>query len=217
MTRVGKKTTSAIHIAVIGYDPLRLVGLRAVLEAESEFAVHKIDPENLGDPLPGDIVLMGSHEMGSVFDAIATIRSVRPQVKIILTSALKSDEAMLRAISAGVRGYLDEAAPADEYKQALRVVQSGSMWAPRRVLAKFVEHATAYPRRTAGRYDLSERELQVLELLMAGRTNKEIGFELGIEERTVKAHVSRLMRKAGVDNRIALSVHAITNALFTRS
>ena len=54
---------------------------------------------------------------------------------------------------------------------------------------------------------------QVLEMLVAGRSNKEIGAALGIEERTVKAHVAKLMRKVGVQNRIALSVHAITHSL----
>ncbi len=217
-TPLPRKAVQTIHIAVLGYDPLRLVGLRAVLEAESEFTVHKMDPPDMAKPLPGEIVLMGSHGMGSVYDAIATIRTLRPGVKIILTSAVTSDEAILRAISTGVKGYIDEAAPAEEYKEALRVVRTGSMWVPRRVLCKFIERATADPRRAlAGGGSLSERELQVLELLVAGRTNKEIGAELGIEERTVKLHVSRLMQKAGVHNRIALSVHAVTNLLFSRS
>jgi len=56
-----------------------------------------------------------------------------------------------------------------------------------------------------------------LELLVAGRSNKEIGSVLVIEERTVKAHVAKLMRKVGVRNRIALSVHAITHSLVTSS
>ena len=58
-----------------------------------------------------------------------------------------------------------------------------------------------------------DREKEVLEMLVAGRSNKEIGAALGIEERTVKAHVAKLMRKVGVQNRIALSVHAITHSL----
>ena len=57
----------------------------------------------------------------------------------------------------------------------------------------------------------------MLELLVVGRSNKEIGSVLGIEERTVKAHVAKLMRKVGVQNRIALSVHAITHSLVTSS
>jgi DNA-binding NarL/FixJ family response regulator len=59
----------------------------------------------------------------------------------------------------------------------------------------------------------THREKEVLEMLVAGRSNKEIGAPLGIGERTVKAHVAKLMRKVGVQNRIALSVHAITNSL----
>jgi len=59
----------------------------------------------------------------------------------------------------------------------------------------------------------TDREKEVLEMLVAGQSNKEIGAPLGIRERTVKAHVAKLMRKVGVHNRIALSVHAITHSL----
>jgi DNA-binding NarL/FixJ family response regulator len=62
----------------------------------------------------------------------------------------------------------------------------------------------------------TDREKEVLELLVAGHANKEIGAVLGIEERTVKAHVAKLLRKVGVDNRVTLSVHAITHSLVTR-
>lgn len=205
---------SRINVAVLGYDPLRLVGLRSVLESEAEFAVHEVDPSQLSLPLPGELVLVGSHGLGSVFDAIAAIRSLKPDVKIIVTSALTSDEAILRAISVGVKGYLDEAAPAEVYIKALRIVNEGSIWAPRRVLAMFVERVIANPKKLTS-HNLSDRERQVLELLVAGRTNKEIGSELGIEERTVKLHISRLMQKIGVDNRIALSVYAVTKLLFS--
>lgn len=213
MSPGSRSAGSRINVAVLGYDPLRLVGLRAVLESEAGFSVHEVEPGKLGLPLPGELVLIGSHGLGSVFDAIAAIRSLKPEVKIILTSTSASDEAMLRAISAGVKGYLDEAAPAEVYMNALRIVNEGSLWMPRRVLAKFVERVIANPK-TITSHSLSDRERQVLELLVAGRTNKEIGSELGIEERTVKLHVSRLMRKVGVDNRIALSVYAVTKLLF---
>jgi DNA-binding NarL/FixJ family response regulator len=184
-----------------------------VLESEAEFSVHEVEPAALGLPLPGHLVLVGSHGIGPVFDAIAAVRSLNPNVKIILTGTPTSDEAMLRAIYAGVKGYLDEAAPAVDYIMALRIVNEGSLWIPRRVLAKFVERVIANPRKVTT-HNLSERERQVLELLVAGHTNKEIGTELGIEERTVKLHISRLMQKAGVDNRIALSVYAVTKLLF---
>jgi len=59
----------------------------------------------------------------------------------------------------------------------------------------------------------TDRETQVLKMLVEGRSNKEIGVPLGITNRTVKAHVAKLMRKVGVENRVALTVHAITHSL----
>ncbi len=81
----------------------------------------------------------------------------------------------------------------------------------------FIERVSSAPARSfpAGRDAFTVREKEVLELLVAGRSNKEIGSPLGIAERTVKAHVAKLMRKVGVQNRIALSVHALTHSLVT--
>jgi DNA-binding NarL/FixJ family response regulator len=67
--------------------------------------------------------------------------------------------------------------------------------------------------RPAGHATFTDREQEVLEMLVEGRSNKEIGAPLGIGERTVKAHVAKLLRKIGVQNRIALSVHAVTHSL----
>jgi len=96
---------------------------------------------------------------------------------------------------------VDEAASPTEFVQALRIVNQGSVWAPRRVLSTFIERVTAFTgsyfsRRAASLF--TDREKEVLEMLVAGRSNKEIGAALGIEERTVKAHVAKLMRKVGV-------------------
>ena len=112
---------------------------------------------------------------------------------------------------------MDEAAGPKEFVQAIRIVHQGSVWAPRKVLSMFIERVSSAPGRIfpAGRVAFTDREKEVLEMLVAGRSNKEIGSALGIEERTVKAHVAKMMRKVGVQNRIALSVHAITHSLVT--
>ena len=79
----------------------------------------------------------------------------------------------------------------------------------------FIERVSNLPRCIfpGGRITFTDREKEVLEMLVKGRSNKEIGSALGIEERTVKAYVAKLMRKVGVQNRIALSVHAVTHSL----
>jgi DNA-binding NarL/FixJ family response regulator len=78
-----------------------------------------------------------------------------------------------------------------------------------------IERVTSTPEPTfpvAG-LPFTNREKEVLEMLVAGRSNKEIGSPLGIGERAVKAHVAKLMQKVGVQNRIALSVHALRHSL----
>ena len=79
----------------------------------------------------------------------------------------------------------------------------------------FIELAIAQRNGTlpGGNDAISDREKQVLEMLVAGLTNKEIGGPLGIVERTVKAHIAKMMRKVGVRNRIELSIHAVTHSL----
>ena len=88
-----------------------------------------------------------------------------------------------------------------------------------RVLSVFIERVSESPGRffPAGRTAFTAREREVLELLVGGRSNKEIGAALGIEERTVKAHIAKLMRKNSVHNRLALSVHAVTRSLVSSS
>ena len=136
-------------------------------------------------------------------------------MRIIVTGPGNSDEAILRAIASGAKGYVDEAAPAAEFVQAIRMVNEGLVWAPRRVLSMFIDQASSPSRRAFpfGRIDFTTREKEVLEMLVAGRSNKEIARPLGIEERTVKAHVAKLMRKVGVRNRITLSIHAVKHSL----
>jgi len=148
---------------------------------------------------------------------MASLKASRPDLKIIVTGAGMDEETILKAIAAGAKGYVDEAGSPTEFAQAIRIVHQGSVWAPRRVLSLFIERVSSSPGRIfpAGRVTFTDREKEVLEMLVAGRSNKEIGSALGIEERTVKAHVAKLMRKVGVQNRIALSVHAITHSLVT--
>jgi DNA-binding NarL/FixJ family response regulator len=148
---------------------------------------------------------------------MAGLKAARPDLRIIVTGAGMDEETILKAIASGSKGYVDEAASAAEFVQAIRIVNQGSVWAPRRVLSMFIERVSSSPGRIFpnGRVTFTDREKEVLEMLVAGRSNKEIGSALGIEERTVKAHVAKLMRKVGVQNRIALSVHAITHSLVT--
>ena len=206
-----------IRIAVVESDPLRFVGFRALFDSEQDFELVSSSVAELAHQENIDLVLLGSRGGPNLFDVMASLKAARPDLRIIVTGSGADDETILKAIASGAKGYVDEAASPTEFVQAIRVVNQGSVWAPRRVLSMFIERVSSSPGRIfpAGRVTFTDREKEVLEMLVAGRSNKEIGAALGIEERTVKAHVAKLMRKVGVQNRIALSVHAITHSLVT--
>ncbi len=212
-TAVAKKPK--IRIAVVESDPLRLVGLRALFESETDFELVAASLSEVATQENIDLVLLGTRSGQNLFDMVAGLKASRPDLRIVITGSGADEETILKALAAGAKGYVDEAAPPAEFVQAMRIVNGGSVWAPRRVLSMFIERVTSHPGRIfpAGRVTFTDREKEVLELLVAGRSNKEIGAALTIEERTVKAHVAKLMRKVGVQNRIALSVHAITHSL----
>jgi DNA-binding NarL/FixJ family response regulator len=204
-----------IRIAVVESDPLRFVGFRALFDSESDFELVSATLPDISALQGIDLVLLGSRAGQNLFDVMASLKAARPDLRIIVTGSGIDEETILKAIASGAKGYVDEAATPAEFVQAIRIVNQGSVWAPRRVLSMFIERVSSSPGRIfpAGRVTFTDREKEVLEMLVAGRSNKEIGAALGIEERTVKAHVAKLMRKVGVQNRIALSVHAITHSL----
>src|SRR5215471_3874833 len=204
-----------IRIAVVENDPLRFVGFRALFEGDSGFTLQSYTPASIFNAHGYDLVLIGARTGSTMYEIMPGLKGLNPSIRMIATGSNQGDEMALRALCAGAKGFIDESASAEEFKEAIRVVDSGSVWASRHLLSKFIERVTNVPRNLRREDPLifTEREREVLHLLVAGHSNREIGNALGIEERTVKMHVAKLMRKAGVTNRIALSVHALTHSL----
>ena len=204
-----------IRIAVVESAPLRLVGFRALFDSEPDFELISPSSPEVGTQQNIDLVLLCDRYGQNLFDVMASLKATRPHSRIIVTSSGMDEVTILKAIASGAKGCVDATASPADFVQAIRIVSQGSVWAPRRVLSMFIERVSSAPGRIfpTGRVTFTDREREVLEMLVAGRSNKEIGTALGIEERTVKAHIAKLLRKVGVQNRIALSVHAVTHSL----
>lgn len=203
------------RIAVVDSDILRFVGFHALLESEQDFELIYTSPSDIDRLDRIDVILLGNRQDKDPFHDVAKLRATYPSLQIIVIGSSMREETILEALASGAKGYVDEAASATEVVRAIRVVREGSVWASRIVLSMFVEYATlragrAFPVRSV---TLTPREQEVLESLVKGRSNKEIGRPLGIKVRTVKSHVAKLMRKLGVRNRIALSSYAIAHSL----
>jgi DNA-binding NarL/FixJ family response regulator len=204
-----------IRVAVADHDPLRFIGLCTLLDSGSEFELSSVSPPEITTRCGIDVLVLWNYTGKSVFDVMAGLRARNLELPIVVTGSRMDDETMYRAITYGAKGCIEEGASAAEFVRAFRAVHEGSVWLPRKVLSMFVERNNTVDGGSLQPFQrvLTNREKEVLELLVAGRSNKEIGTPLGIEERTVKAHVAKMMRKVGVQNRIALSMHAITHSL----
>ncbi len=210
------KSLSRLRVALLEPEPIRVQGFVTLFQDHPriEFVVFEL-PQFLADH-EFKLALIGLHGDKLPLPLVGTIHGLRPDVRLVVMGPEANDEVILQAISSGAKAYLEANATPQQVEQAIEIVSQGSIWAPRRVLSIFVDRATK-PSRTAipASAQFTARETEVLKLLVAARSNREIARTLGIEERTVKAHVAKLMRKVGVENRIALSIYAVTNAIVT--
>jgi DNA-binding NarL/FixJ family response regulator len=209
-----------IRVALVCNDPLRLVGFRALLEGMKELELTGVSVEEIATRPDVDVALLSNHDSKhGVRESLANLKAVCPNLRVIVTGSHMEDEAVYDAVATGARGYVSEAASAATFFSAIRTVNQGAMWVSRHVFSMFIERlGGAEPRTSHSRSThLTAREKQVLEMLVQGRSNKEIGEPLGIQLRTVKAHIARLLRKIGVPNRIALTVHALSHELVSSS
>lgn len=117
----------------------------------------------------------------------------------------------LEALRAGVLGFVKQTAAPGTLVTAVRVVASGRVWFDTKVFQEVLP--STFGKGGKFEFGLSQTEQKVLNLVVVGKTNKEIGAHLGLAERTIKGHVSNLLRKAGVSTRSALASHALTQGL----
>ncbi len=205
-----------IPIGLIAGEPIRMEGLRGVFEHTSQPGQAQLVPvvgtleDLLANPEIGYLIV----DLNSSSWCLETLRQIsrlKPSVRLIVIGPDRDDELVMEAIVAGARAYLDMSAGPRTIREAIEVALSGSIWAPRRSLAQLIDRLLAdkEARFASPLPELTAREKQVLDLILLARSNREIAMELGIEERTVKSHVGKLMRKTGAENRIALSMRAL--------
>jgi DNA-binding NarL/FixJ family response regulator len=200
-------------VALIESDPLRLIGFRALLEGEAGLEMSSISIPEMASRASFDVVVIGDRPGHNLANTISNLKKLHPNLPVLVIGPGNDDETMLKTLVSGAKGYVFEGAPPKEFARAIRVVSEGSVWASRRILSLFVELAVKKGMPTGENEAITDREKQVLRMLVAGHSNKEIGAPLGIVERTVKAHIAKMMRKVGVHNRIELSIHAVTHSL----
>jgi DNA-binding NarL/FixJ family response regulator len=177
-------------------------------------AIDGIDAVRQAEALLPDVTLMDL-DMPNMNGAVAirTIRKERPDARIVVLTAYDTDERILDAIEAGAQGYVLKGAPRDEVFRAVRVVHQGGSLLEPTVAAKLMGRVGQLLRRDEGPDALTDREMEVLQLMVKGYRNREIAERLYITERTVKFHAGIIFQKLGVSSRSEAIAVAIQRGL----
>jgi two-component system NarL family response regulator len=186
-------------------------GLAALVESEADLTVvaeagdgrQAVEVYRQTRP---DVVLMDLRlpGMGGV-EAILAIRKEFAQARVIVLTTFDTDEDIYRAIQSGAKSFLLKDTPEDDLAATIRAVHGGAEKLPPRVADRLAARQQ--------RAELSQREMQVLELLVKGRSNKEISSTLFISEDTVKAHMKTLFVKLRVQDRTQAAITAVRHGI----
>jgi DNA-binding NarL/FixJ family response regulator len=216
-----------VSIGVLLADDQSMVrtGFRMILESDPDISVvgESANGEQALDStrrLRPDVVLMDI-QMPEMDGLEATRRiTADPELhsRVVILTTFERDEYVFEALQAGASGFLIKNAPPEELVHAVRVVANGdALLAPsvtRRIIEQFA-HARSNPELGARLESLTHRELEVLKLLAGGKSNAELAAELFVTEGTVKTHVSSLLSKLGLRDRVQAVVLAYESGLVT--
>ncbi|MFN8382531.1 MAG: response regulator transcription factor [Anaerolineales bacterium] len=201
----------AIHILLVDDHAVVRQGLKMFLGLDPDLEVVG-EAENgeeairLTRELSPDVVLMDL--LMPVMDGIAAIAIIRrdfPETEVIALTSVLEDESVIKAMRAGAIGYLLKDTQAEELRRAIKAAAAGQVQLSPQAAARLMREVKG----PDSPEKLTERETDVLRLLALGRANKEIALELVIGEKTVKTHVSSILRKLNVPSRTQAALHAV--------
>ena len=212
-----------IGVLLVDDQAMIRAGLRMVLESEPDLTVvaeasNGVEAIQVGRRARPDVVLMDVRmpEMDGI-EATRRLLETAPDTKVIVVTTFDIDDYVYGALRAGASGFLLKDAPPDDLIDAIRVVAGGdALIAPsitKRLIAEFAGRREAQPVR--GLDELTERELEVLALIARGLSNAEIADELFVSETTVKTHVSHILTKLDLRDRVQAVVAAYEAGLVT--
>ena len=208
--------TPAIRVLLVDDHPVVRQGLRALLSThEGIEVVGEADDGEAAvaaaDRLSPDVVLMDVVMPG--LDGVEALRRIgerRPQTRVVMLTSYADERRAMEAVDAGASGFLLKDASPRDVAAAIRAAHRGEAVLHPAVAAKLLAERRRPP---AAHADLTARELDVLRLIARGLQNKQIAAQLHVSEKTVKTHVSAILRKLGVTDRTQAAMYAVRERL----
>ena len=203
--------TSPVRVFIVDDHPVMRFGIAAILQTQDDLTVcgqagSVQEAIELFEQAAPDLVLMDLRlPDGNGVQAIRHMRAKQPTLKILVLTTYEGDEDIFQALQAGAMGYLIKGMPHDSLLDAIRRVIRGNRFLPPPVKRTLSMRSPDS--------ELSLREREVLRLMVAGKSNREIGEELNIKEATVKSHVSVILMRLQVTDRTQAVVEALKRGL----
>jgi DNA-binding NarL/FixJ family response regulator len=210
------------RVLVVDDHDLFRTGLRSLLE---EHGVHVVGEAANGEQavrlsreLAPDVVVMDLNMPGITgVEATRKISEVAPLARVVVLTISDQDSDVLNAIVAGACGYLLKDASIDDLLRGIRSASIGESLISPHIAAKVLQRVRASNTLPGGadaiRSELSDREIQVLKLIANGKDNAQIAAELFISPKTVKNHISNILMKLQIENRIQAAVYAVRSGI----
>ncbi len=205
----------AIRVLITDDHGVVRQGLRMFLSLDPEMdvvgeAANGQEALALARDLKPDVVLMDL--LMPVMDGIEATRAIRselPEVEVIALTSVLDDGSVTGAVRAGALGYLLKDTDSEELSRAIKAAAEGRVHLVPEAAARLIREVKAPESHEV----LTERETEVLRLLARGKANKQIATSLFVSEKTVKAHVSSILMKLGVQSRTQAALHAVRTGL----
>jgi DNA-binding NarL/FixJ family response regulator len=205
-----------IRVVLADDHPIVRTGIRSLLQSAHDIevvaeATSGIEALNRVEELQPDILLLDMEMPGmSGVDVAKRLKAAKSHVRVLALSAYDDTQYVRNLLANGAAGYLTKEEAPEMIIDAVRGVARGEEgWLSRRAVATM----SAWTRESHSTNELSERELDVLRLVVAGKTNQEIGLALQISEKTVEKHVGALLAKMKVASRVEAAVQAVQRNL----
>ena len=195
---------AGIKVLLEQFDGIEVVG-----EAGNGFKAIELVKLLLPDVILMDLSMPGMDGI----EAIGRILALRPGQHILVLTGFLDEERLIQAIQAGAQGCVDKTIPAEDLVQSIRDVSTGKPSLSPSIAWRVLRGLAGSDKAGQTKDRLSEREVQILRLMTQGKLDEEIAGELVLTEVTIRTHISRILAKLGLENRVQAALYGLRTGL----
>jgi DNA-binding NarL/FixJ family response regulator len=199
--------TAAIQVAVIDDHPMFRAGVVSSIGRDEAISIiaegdSMASACHIAETSPPDVMLLDISMHGCSFEILSQIRRLSPRTKVVMLTASESEDDVIAAFKSGACGFVVKGTGGPELVRVIGTVHGGGTYITPTLAAGLLAGSRGSSESATTQAELTERELEVLKGVALGKTNKEIARLISMSEKTVKGHMTSIMKKVQVRNRV---------------